>query len=113
MRIKSKRKQKYFFQVNLNQKKAGIIILLSNTEGLQILEKRIKRTISQQKHQFNKETSRNQIVFYATKNRTSKYLKPKLTFQKREIDVSITIFGEFNTPISETHKKNQQKYRMK
>lgn len=38
------------------------------------------------------------IVFYTSKNRTPKYIKQKQTEQKGEIDVSIIILGDSNTP---------------
>lgn len=49
------------------------------------------------------------LHIYVPNNRASTYMKQKLIEHHREIDKSIIIVRDFNTPLSITDRKNRQK----
>lgn len=49
------------------------------------------------------------LYIYMPNNRTWKYVRQKLIGLQGEIDEPTTIFGDFNTPLSEVHESSRQK----
>ena len=49
------------------------------------------------------------LYAYMPNNRTSKYVRQKLMDLQGGRDKPTTIFGDFNTPLSEVHESSRQK----
>ena len=101
---------KKIFHVNGNQKKAGVVILISDKRDFKI--KTIPRDKEGQytmiKGSIQKEDITN-VNIYAPNIGTPRYIRQMLTAIKGEIDNNTIIVGDFNTPLSPMDRSSKDR----
>lgn len=100
--------------LNINQKKVGVAIVIQaeqtsrqgelweNKEGNYTI---VKRSIFQK--------DKKNLYMFVPNNKASNYMRQKLIKLGREIDESIIMAGDFNSPLSEIHRFSNQKNQSK
>ena len=101
---------KNIFHASRKQKKAGIVIFISDK-----LDLRIKNIIRDKERHYIMITGSTQeeditiINIYAPKLGAPQYIRQTLTDIKKEVDSNTIIGGEFNTPLTPMDRSSKQK----
>ena len=101
---------KKIFHANGNQKKAGVLILVSDKIDFKI------KTGKRDKERHNimikgsiQEEDITIILVYALNRGAPQYIRHMLTTMKGKIDSNTIIVGDFNTPLTSMHRSSKQK----
>ena len=105
---------KKIFHANGDQKKAGVIILISHRIDFQV--KAVKR--DKEGHYIMTKGSIQEeditiVNIYAPNIGAPQYVRQMLTSMKGEIDNSTIMVGDFNTPLTPTDRSTKQKINKK
>ena len=104
------RGQKTIFHANGKQKKAGVVILISDKIDLKI--KKISRNKEEQLHndqRINPRGRHNNCKYLYTQQRSTTIQKTNTNRHKRETDSNTIIVGDFNTPLTPMDRSSKQK----
>ena len=97
------------FHANRNQKKAGVVILISDKTNL---AKAVKRDKDGHYIMIKGSIQEEDIaIIYAPNIGAPQYVRKMLTSMKGEINSNTIIVGDFNTPLIPTDRATKQKIR--